>query len=299
MRRWGKILFNYTGWLRTVSTILPRKSRFSLTEPGSGPYKEIVRRPTALTLLAIALFGGSAAGQGDPSSGWVARAAVEQFVARLGEVSVSDMVVIQTLTLYDPRDSRQQITGEQRLSIKLPARQRLETDLAGEREVQLLTGDRLVLQRGGKIFEAPPMERARQRAHTLFPFRRTAQDLLVEWQSLGVRTTVAQVVKTGGRMLTVIGALEGDRTSPAVWLDPEYGVVRFITREDIGRRPRILDLVFSEHRKVAAGFFFPFRQEIFLDGKLLSVTQVRSVDVNVGLPDSLFDADALLKGASR
>jgi len=269
-----------------------------LTERGAGPYKEIVRRHTAgLTLLGIVLFGGAAAAPGNPSNESAARTAVEQFVSRLGGVSVSDMVVIQTLTLYDPRDFRQQVTGEQRLSIKLPARQRLETDLAGEREVQLLSGDRLVMERGGKIFEAPPTERLRQRAHTLVPFRRTAADLLLEWQSLGVRTDVAQVVRAGGRALTVIGALEGDRTSPAVWLDPEYGVVRFIIREDSG--VKILDLAFSEHRKVAGGFFYPFRQEIFLDGKLLSVTRVRTVEVNVGLPDSLFDADALLKGASR
>ncbi len=259
-----------------------------------------MRRHTAgLTLLGIVLFGGAAAAPGNPSNESAARTAVEQFVSRLGGVSVSDMVVIQTLTLYDPRDFRQQVTGEQRLSIKLPARQRLETDLAGEREVQLLSGDRLVMQRGGKIFEAPPTERVRQRAHTLVPFRRTAADLLLEWQSLGVRTDVAQVVRAGGRALTVIGALEGDRTSPAVWLDREYGVVRFIIREDSGGRVKVLDLAFSEHRKVAGGFFYPFRQEIFLDGKLLSVTRVRTVEVNVGLPDSLFDADALLKGASR
>ena len=252
-----------------------------------------MRRPTAcLTLLGVVLFGGGAAAQDG-------RLAVELFVSRLSEGGVSDMVVSQTLTLYDPRDSGQQVMGEQRLSIKLPARQRLETDLAGEREVQLLSGDRLVIQRGGKSFEAPPAERARRRAHTLFPFPRTAQDLLVEWQSLGVRTDVAHTVRVGGRTLTVIGALQGDRASPAVWLDPDYGVVRFITRDNIPGGAKLLDLAFSEHRKVVAGFFYPFRQEIFLDGKLLSVTRVRSVDVNVGLPDSLFDADALLQGASR
>jgi len=249
-------------------------------------------RASLLTLVLPALFVGRAAAED-------ARVAVEQFAARLGELSVTDMVVTQTMTLYDPRDTRQQVTGQQRLSIKLPARQRLETSLGEEREVQLLSGDRLVVQRGGKVFEAPPIERARQRAHTLFPFRRSAADLLLEWQSLGVRTNVAQVVKAGGRPVTVIGALEGDRTSPAVWLDPEYGVVRFITRETAGGRARTLDLAFSEHRKVAGGFYYPFRQEIFLDGKLLSLTRVRTVEVNLGLPDSLFDVDALLQGASR
>ncbi|MBI4590526.1 MAG: hypothetical protein HY725_16980 [Candidatus Rokubacteria bacterium] len=245
-----------------------------------------------VTLAAAFLFVDGSAAQD-------ARLAVEQFASRLSGVSVSDMVVTQTLVLYDPRDSRQQVTGEQRLSIKLPARQRLETDVAGQREVRLLSGDRLVVQRAGKAFEAPPIERARQRPHTLFPFRRTATDLLVEWRSLGVRTEVAHAVRVGGRPLTVIGAHEGDRTSPSVWLDPEYGVVRFITREEGPDGAKTLDLTFSEHRKVAGAFFYPFRQEIFLEGKLLSVTHVRKVAVNIGLPDSLFDPDALLTGSSK
>lgn len=252
-----------------------------------------MRAPTIpLTLVALLVFAPPAPAQD-------ARAAVEQFVTRLSEITVTEMVVTQTLTLYDPKDSRQQVTGPQRLLIKLPARQRVETDIAGEREVRLLSGDRLVVARGGKVFEAPPLERARQRAHTLFPFRRTAADLLVEWRGLGVQTEVAQTVRVGGRPVTLIGAREGDRTSSAVWLDPDYGVIRFITREEGLEGVKLLDLAFSEHRKVLAGFFYPFRQEIFLDGKLLSVTAVRNVEVNTGLPDSLFDPDALLKGASR
>ncbi len=249
-------------------------------------------RIICLALFGVGLFVGEATAQD-------ARAVVERFMSTLGAISVSDMVVIQTLTLYDPKDSRQQVTGEQRLSIKLPARQRLETDVAGRREVRLLSGDRLVVQRGEKSFEAPPVERVRQRAHTLFPFRRTAADLLVEWRSLGVRTEVTQPTRVSGRPVTVIGALEGDRTSPSVWVDPEYGVVRFITREEGADGPKLLDLTFSEHQKVSGGFFYPFRQEIFLDGKLLSVARVRAVTVNTGLPDALFDPDALLKGSSR
>src|SRR3989304_1756940 len=91
----------------------------------------------------------------------------------------------------------------------------------------------------------------------------------------------------------------GGRTSPAVWLDPEYGVVRIITRVEGPDGAKVGDVAFSEHRKVSAGFFYPFRQELFLDSKLLEVASVRSVEGNTGLSDSLFDPDALLKGTSR
>src|SRR3989304_3920183 len=109
---------------------------------------------------------------------------------------------------------------------------------------------------GGKGFRGPPREREPQRVHTLFPLPRTAADLLREWASLGVRTEVATAVRVGGRTVTLIGAAEGDRTSPAVWLDPEYGVVRIITRVEGPDGAKVGDVAFSEHRKgTAAGFY--------------------------------------------
>ena len=252
-----------------------------------------MRAPTLLlTLLTVLVFAPRTQAQD-------ARLAVEQFVARLAGITVTDMVVTQTLTLYDPQDSHQQVRGERTLWIKVPARLREETKVEDLRLLRVMNGDRLVVQRGGKVFEAPPRERERQRVHTLFPLPRTADDLLREWASLGVRTEVATDVRVGGRTVTLIGAVEGDRTSPAVWFDPEYGVVRIITRVEGPDGRKVGDVAFSEHRKLAAGFFYPFRQEFFLDGKLLEVAFVRSVQVNTGLSDSLFEPDALLKGTSH
>jgi len=58
----------------------------------------------------------------------------------------------------------------------------------------------------------------------------------------------------------------------------------------------LIDLAFSEHRPLAGAFFFPHRQEAFVDGKLLVLIVVRSVTVNTGLADSLFDPEALRQG---
>jgi hypothetical protein len=57
-----------------------------------------------------------------------------------------------------------------------------------------------------------------------------------------------------------------------------------------------VDLAFSEHRPLAGAFSFPHRQEAFVDGKLLVLIQVRSVMVNTGLSDALFDPDTLRRG---
>ena len=212
-----------------------------------------------------------------------AKAAVEAFVARLSDVNVTDLVIVQDLTLYHPNGRHAQSTGEQRVLFKLPRRQRLEQTVEGQREVRLAVGDRLFVRRPD----------GNARTDLLVPFRRSAADLLTEWRALGVRDDVSHVVRVGGRPVTVIGAMPGDRDVPAVWLDAEYGVVRFVTRETLPTGPALLDLAFSEHRPLPGGFFFPYRQELFVGGKLLMLFAIRSVRVNTNLPDSLFDPDAL------
>jgi outer membrane lipoprotein-sorting protein len=245
-----------------------------------------------LTLWSILLFAAPAVSQ-DVS------AMVERYAARVSGIAINDLLVTQSLTVVNPQNPADRVTGDQRLSIKFPGRQRLETRIAGQREVQLLSGGRMVILRGGKAFEAPPPEGERQAGRLVIPFDRTAAGLLSQWRSFGVKTDVSHVRTAEGRQVTVIGALSGDRSSPAVWLDPEYGVVRMVTKDMSTGTPRTLELAYSDHRKVTGELYYPYEQQGLLDGKLVFVARVRSVEINVGLADSLFDPDALLKEGSR
>ena len=249
-------------------------------------------RAVALLVLLVSVLGVGVS-PGGPQD---ARAAVAAFVARLSDVAVTDVVIVQHVTLYHPDGRHPQSSGEQRVWLKLPQRQRLEQTVEGRREVRLAVGDRVwIRQADGKTYEAPAGERGSDRTHLLVPFRRTAADLLAEWRSLGVRDDVSHATRVGGRAVTVVGAKPGERDVPSVWVDAEYGVVRFITRERLPQGPGMVDLAFSEHRPLAGGFFFPYRQEAFVDGKLLVLITVRSVQVNAGLPDALFDPEVLRK----
>src|SRR5439155_849182 len=101
------------------------------------------------------------------------------------------------------------------------------------------------------------------------------------------------VARLGGRPVTVIGARPGDRDVPAVWLDADYGIVRIVTRERLPNGARLLDLTFSEHRPLVGGLYFPYRQEVFVDGRLLVLFTVRSVAINTNPADALFDPASL------
>jgi hypothetical protein len=246
--------------------------------------------PRLVPLLAALLLLPGAAPAGD------ARTAVEAFVARLARVAVTDLAIEQTFTLYHPDGRHPRSTGEQRVWVKVPRRQRVEQVMGGRREVRLAIGDQVWLRTAdGQVHQAPP-ERDRDRTHLVMPFRRTAADLLAEWRALGVRDDVSHVTRLGGRTVTVIGARPGERDVPSVWVDPEHGVVRFVRRERLPRGDAVVDLTFSEHRPLAGGFAFPHRQEAFVDGRLVLRVIVRSVAVNTSPPDALFDPQALRRG---
>ena len=247
----------------------------------------------AVALVVVLLSLGAVVSAGVAQD---ARAAVEAFVARLSDVKITDLVIQQNLTLYHPDGRHPQSTFEQRVLIKLPQRQRLEQTVEGRREVRLAVGDRVwIRQPDGKTYETPAGGGGNDRTHLLVPFRRSAADLLAEWRSLGVRDDVSHVTRLRGRAVTVIGARPGDRDVPSVWLDAEHGVVRVVRRERLPAGPGVVDLAYSEHRPLPGGFYFPHRQEAFVDGKLLMLITVRSVRVNTNPPDALFDPEALRK----
>lgn len=257
----------------------------ALTRARADPYNERVSRCllalSAVVLLPLAVLATDA------------RTAVEAFVAKVAGAPVVDLVLDETFTLYNPDGRYSRSSGEQRVWIKVPRRQRIEQVMDGRREVRLVDGDRVWIRSAdGKVREAPA-ERGRDRTHLLVPFRRSANDVLAEWRSLGVRDDVSHVTRMGGREITVIGARPGERQTPAVWLDPERGVVRMVVREKLPRGEGMVDLTYSEHQPLTGSLMFPYRQEAFVDGKMVVLIVVRSVAVNTNLPDTLFDPDAL------
>ncbi len=260
-----------------------------MTSRARRPYNEDVLGALLVALVALTLVGGALAAD--------SRMAVDAFLQRLGTVSISSLVVDQTLTLYDPTGRQAKSTGEQRIYVKLPRRQRLEQIIDGQREVRLTVDDRAWVRRAdGRTYEVPPPDQQRDRTHLLVPLRRSGADLLTEWTALGVRADVSYDIKVAGRAITVIGAAPGQRAVPQVWLDGERGVVRFVARERLPKGDGLVDLSFSEHRRLAGAFAFPYRQEAFVDGKLVLLVVVRSAAVDTNPDDALFDPDALRRG---
>ena len=253
------------------------------------PYNEDVLGALRVVLVVLTLVGGAVAAD--------SRAAVDAFLKTFGRVTITSLVIEQTLTLYDPTGRQAKSIGEQRIYLKLPRRQRVEQLVDGQREVRLIVDDHAWVRRAdGRTHALPPPDHRHDRTHLLVPLRRTGADLLAEWTTMGVRGDVSYDTTIGGRPVTVIGATPGQRAVPQVWLDGERGVIRFVARDRLPKGEGLVDLTFSEHRRLAGGFAFPYRQEAFVDGKLVVLVVVRSATVNTNPDDALFDPDALKRG---
>ena len=234
-------------------------------------------RAVVLPLLLAAIGVGVSAAAAQDS-----RVAVEAFVARFSDIRIGDVVIDQNLSLYLP--------DGQRLFFKVPQRQRVEQTLDGQREIQITVGNKVWVRRAdGRVVELTAVEPLQTLPTVLVPVKRRAEELLAEWRARGVRTDVSHVTRVGTRTVTVIGARPGDRDIPAVWLDPDYGVVRLVTRERLPNGAKLVDLTLSEHWPLAGRLYFPYRQEMFVDGKLPMLFTVRAIAINTNPADALFE----------
>ena len=256
-----------------------------LTFPAGAPYKGRVRAGLVAAVVALATLAGAAANGAEP------RVILERFIVRAAAIPLGDLTIEQDLTLFNPDGRAASATGTQRILFKPPDRQRVEQTVDGRSEVRVTVGGRTWRRAAdGAVTEV--RERA-SGAMLGLPPRRPAGDVLAEWRALGVQDERSHETRMAGRPVTVVGAYSGERDRPAVWLDEEYGVMRFVARERPETGSTLTDFVFSDQRPLVGPLFFPYRHEMFRGGKLLLRVIVRSVAVNTSPADRLFDPAAL------
>ena len=245
-----------------------------------------MRTPRAIVVIGLCAALAGVAVAAEP------RVALERFLARTGGTPLRDLTLEQDLTVFNPEGRAAFATGTQRLVVRFPDRQRVEQVVEGRTEVRLTVRGR-TWRRGpdGQVSTLPT-----ERAHTIVlavPPQRSVDEVLTEWRSFGIRDDRSHETRVAGRAVTVIGAQAGERDRPAAWLDPEFGIIRFVAREPADTGSVFTDIAFSDHRPLVGAVFFPYRQETFRSGKLIVRLIVRTAAANTGPPDSLFDPAAL------
>lgn len=114
-----------------------------------------------------------------------------------------------------------------------------------------------------------------------------------EWNWWTWITEYAKIVgteKVNKRECLVIESHFGE-VSGKIWVnEKELVLLKLETEADEEDVPQAT-MVFSDHRKVKGDWKIPYKTESYLDGELKSTILIKTVEINQGLSDDIFDAD--------
>jgi len=116
------------------------------------------------------------------------------------------------------------------------------------------------------------------------------------WTRMFEKAKIVGTEKIGERECYVVKPGEEEESSFArIWLDEKnLVIVKIESKETEGV---IILWVGSDFRKVKGDWEMPYKTEMYWDNKLMSTTLVKSVEINKGLSDDLFNPDKVkIKG---
>jgi len=112
------------------------------------------------------------------------------------------------------------------------------------------------------------------------------------WDWFSEKVKIVGTEKVAERECYVV-EIEEERRVPftKVWVDKK-GLL-LIKAEDEGPAKKKIGYLFSDFRKIEGGWELPYRIEISTDGSPLYASFIKSLEINKGLSDDLFDPDKI------
>ncbi len=118
------------------------------------------------------------------------------------------------------------------------------------------------------------------------------------WELISEKAKIVGTEKVDKRECYVVEIAE-DEEYPftKLWLDKRNLVL--IKGEGGGMEGEIILLINSDFKKIKGDWEMPYKTEMYADGKLMSTSLVKSLEINQGLSEDLFDPDKVkIKGVN-
>jgi len=112
------------------------------------------------------------------------------------------------------------------------------------------------------------------------------------WKLISEKAKIAGTEKVGKRDCYVVEIQEEEYPFTKLWLDKTDLVL--IKGESKGTEGETILLICSDFRKIKGDWEMPYKTEIYADGELMSTSLVKSLKINKGLSDDLFDPDKVM-----
>ena len=116
------------------------------------------------------------------------------------------------------------------------------------------------------------------------------------WELISEKAKIVGTEKVDKRECYVV-EIEEEEEYPftKLWLDKRNLVL--IKGESKGTKGETILWIHSDFRKIKGDWEMPYKSEIYTDSKLMSTSLVKSIEINKGLSDDLFDPDKVkIKG---
>jgi len=107
------------------------------------------------------------------------------------------------------------------------------------------------------------------------------------WKLISEKAKIAGTEKVGKRDCYVVEIQEEEYPFTKLWLDKTNLVL--IKGESKGTEGETILLICSDFKKIKGGWEMPYKTEIYADGELMSTSLIKSIKINKGLSDDLFD----------
>jgi len=108
------------------------------------------------------------------------------------------------------------------------------------------------------------------------------------WKLVSEKAKIVGTEKVDKRECYVVEMEEG-KESPftRLWLDKKN--LNLTKGESKGPKEETIVWIHSDFRKIKGDWEMPYKREIYMDGELMSTFLVKSIEINKGLSDDLFD----------
>ncbi len=109
------------------------------------------------------------------------------------------------------------------------------------------------------------------------------------WKLISEKAKLLGTEKVGKRECYVVEIEQEEYPFTKLWLDKRNLVL--IKNESKGTEGEIILLIHSDFRKIKGDWEMPYKTEMYTDGELMATSLVKSIKINKGLSDDLFDPD--------
>ncbi len=110
------------------------------------------------------------------------------------------------------------------------------------------------------------------------------------WELISEKAEIVGTEKVGKRECYMVEIEEEEEFSfTKLWLDKKNLVL--IKSESKGTKEETILLIHSDFKRIKGDWEMPYKSEIYVDGELTTTFLVKSLEINKGLSDDLFDPD--------